>query len=340
MRRGPLVVFDAPDRGRNHRKMKAVRPGPRAGRAGGALAVLATAFAVTSLASAGVSQRPECYGERITVLGTSGDDSLAGTPRDDVIAGLGGADTIEAAAGDDIVCAGDGDDTISGGPGDDSISGDAGNDTVDGGSGNADEAFYVDAPGRIRANLPKGTVTGWGVDRLTAIEDITGSERADRLIGDDAENLLDGREGADVIRGGADDDLLDGDAGNDVLDGGPGFDVALFDFAPQTITADLGRRRAVGWGRDRLVSIEDLDGSKFGDVLIGNGAENIISGGGGNDLLVGAGGNDELEGEAGADTLEGGPGRDELNGGPGRDTLDGGPGNDVCKRGERLARCP
>jgi Ca2+-binding RTX toxin-like protein len=328
------------DRGRNDREMKAEGPGPSAVRVLGASFVLVIGLAVISLAAAHPAQQQLCYGERVTILGTMGADSLSGTAKDDVIAGLGGTDTITGAAGDDIVCGGDGDDSISGGPGNDSISGEGGDDSVDGGSGNADEAFYVDSPRRIRASLPTGRITGWGVDRVTAIEDVTGSELADRLLGDEAENLLDGRQGADLIRGAAGGDLLDGDAGNDNLQGGPGFDVALYDFAPQAINADLGRRRAGGWGRDRLLGIEDLDGSKFGDVLVGNSAENVISGGGGNDLLIGEKGDDELKGEGGADTLEGGPGRDELNGGRGRDTLDGGPGNDVCKRGERRMSCP
>jgi Ca2+-binding RTX toxin-like protein len=311
-----------------------------AARALGGSAVLLTTLVVSSLASAGHAQALECYGEKVTVTGTAEADVLRGTPRRDVILGLAGDDRILARGGDDIVCGDAGNDTLFGGPGDDSISGDAGNDAIDGGPGAADEAFYIDAPRGIRANLSTGRASGWGRDKLTGIEDLIGSKRRDRLTGDDAENLLDGRKGADALRGGPDGDLLDGDAGADLLAGGPGFDVVLYEFAPNAVNADLGLRRALGWGRDRLLSIEDLHGSRFGDVLIGDGDQNVISGHGGNDLVVGGDGDDELEGERGADTLEGGAGRDELRGGRGRDTLDGGPGPDDCRTGERVTRCP
>src|SRR5688500_11815825 len=91
----------------------------------GVLAALLCAVALAAPAAAEVLQRPECYGERATVVGTMAADTLMGTQRDDVIAGLAGGDTIQGGGGDDIVCAGDGDDSVSGGAGDDSISGEA-----------------------------------------------------------------------------------------------------------------------------------------------------------------------------------------------------------------------
>ena len=102
-------------------------------------------------------------------------------------------------------------------------------------------------------------------------------------------------------------------------------------FAPARITATLARGTGSGWGADRLVAIEDLEGSRFADRLTGNGRAN---------LLLGAAGDDVLLGLAGADFLKGEAGRDRLDGGPGRDRLDGGVGKDVCVAGEIVKRCP
>ena len=284
--------------------------------------------------------RLSCAGERATIVGSEGDDVLAGTARDDVIVGLEGDDTISGAGGDDLVCGDRGDDTLAGGAGDDGISGGDGDDTIEGGPGTEDAAIFLDAPRAIQASLARGTAGGWGTDLLSGIEDLVGSMRADRLTGNAGRNLLDGRAGNDRLRGGRGTDFLDGDAGADLLDGGLGLDMALYEFSPRAVRADLSRRRAAGWGRDRFGSIEDLRGSRFGDLLVGDRRGNLIAGNGGNDLVAGGGGNDDLRGERGADTIGGGPGRDRLAGGPGKDALDGGPGTDVCRAGELRMSCP
>jgi serralysin len=77
------------------------------------------------------------------------------------------------------------------------------------------------------------------------------------------------------------------------------------------------------------VVIENAQGDRGNDVLLGNAAANKLSGGEGNDTLMGRAGNDILEGAKGTDTLLGGDGNDSLNGGDGNDVLNGGAGNDV-----------
>jgi Ca2+-binding RTX toxin-like protein len=71
-----------------------------------------------------------------------------------------------------------------------------------------------------------------------------------------------------------------------------------------------------------LLSIENLEGSGYGDTLIGNEAANTF---------IGNAGNDELQGQAGADALMGGSGHDTLAGGTGVDQLTGGTGSDVFR---------
>ncbi|WP_439577096.1 M10 family metallopeptidase C-terminal domain-containing protein [Elioraea sp.] len=82
-------------------------------------------------------------------------------------------------------------------------------------------------------------------------------------------------------------------------------------------------------GYDTLANIENLIGSAFDDVLIGNDGPNTLWGGAGNDLLDGGAGRDVLYGGDGNDTLLGGAGNDVLVGGTGVDVLTGGAGKDV-----------
>jgi Ca2+-binding RTX toxin-like protein len=76
-----------------------------------------------------------CAGQRVTVVGTNGADSLSGTPAADVISSLGGNDKVRGLAGADVVCGGAGKDTLKGGPGKDKLLGQAGKDTLIGGAG-------------------------------------------------------------------------------------------------------------------------------------------------------------------------------------------------------------
>ena len=69
-------------------------------------------------------------------------------------------------------------------------------------------------------------------------------------------------------------------------------------------------------------------GTKYGDVLAGEGGNDRLYGKDGDDVLSGGPGNDRLYGDRGNDRLEGGEGRDRLNGGAGDDMLSGGPGHD------------
>jgi Ca2+-binding RTX toxin-like protein len=71
---------------------------------------------------------------------------------------------------------------------------------------------------------------------------------------------------------------------------------------------------------DELYDIENLQGSDYGDLLIGDHHVNKLEGFDGNDHLKGWGGNDYLLGGAGDDIIEGGAGGDAIDGGFGIDT--------------------
>lgn len=83
---------------------------------------------------------------------------------------------------------------------------------------------------------------------------------------------------------------------------------------------------------------EVMDGTAFGDRLVGRGGRDLLEGDGGPDCLEGGTGADVLDGGEGDDRLSGGAGNDRLygdagndrlEGGSGRDTLSGGPGDDL-----------
>lgn len=310
-------------------------------------AVLGVAFVASSV-QAGSSQSLTCLGKRATMTGTSGDDRISGTAKRDVIAAAEGNDVVDARGGRDIVCGGRGNDALTGGAGSDELSGGAGDDRLRGGAG-LDYAVYEDSPGGVRADLARGSATGWGTDAFQAMEALIGSRKSDTFRGSGRANYLAGLEGADDISAGAGNDYIDGGRGGDRLKGGDGFDTVDFFFSRQGVTANLASGNARGYGRDRISNVEDLDGSRFRDVLIGNASPNWIRGFGGDDTIFAGAGRDRAEGGSGDDRvrgglandrISGGPGRDRLWGGRGRDRLSGGVGRDRCTHGERLIGCP
>ena len=64
-----------------------------------------------------------------------------------------------------------------------------------------------------------------------------------------------------------------------------------------------------------LSQIENIDGSNFNDVLLGDTQHNRIRSGSGHDLVLGGRGNDHLDGGTGNDRLHGGEGNDGFEGG-------------------------
>ena len=134
----------------------------------------------------------------------------------------------------------------------------------------------------------------------TRVEHVTGGIYRDEFYGD---------HNANTLRGMANDDVLEGRGGGDTLDGGSGHDVAQYSGSSTGVTVDLTRSTQTTANNgdaagDRLISIEEVRGSRFDDVLRGTNSTSIA------EVLSGDNGNDILEGRAGADTLNGGHGFD------------------------------
>ena len=242
---------------------------------------------------------------------TSGDLLVGNADKNSLFGGLGN-DTLVGGAGADVLNGGDGTDTASY---------DAGNQSTEG----------------VTINLQTGGGTGGDAegDSFISIENLVGTNLADKLTGSTGANVMWGGDGNDQIDGGGGNDSLYGDAGDDTLknsgtgiqihyfDGGSGnntvtyegFDTAL----SLSLSSNSGNTNGNN-GTEIFVNIRNLIGGNKDDVLSGNELDNQLTGNGGNDSLYGLAGDDKLFGGDGDDVLDGGAGADILNGDAGMDT--------------------
>ncbi|WP_343718488.1 calcium-binding protein, partial [Inquilinus sp.] len=220
------------------------------------------------------------------LTGSAGNNILGGQSGNDILNGLGGADTLLGSYDDD---------TLNGGDGNDVLYGESGADHLDGGAG-IDTASYYNRPEAVVVDLAAGTGSGGEAegDTLTGIENVSGSQGSDTLSGDAGANALQGWNGNDVLRG---------RGGADHLDGGAGTDLASYWGEATAVTVNLATGTGSGGNAagDTYVSIENVNGSKAGDTLIGSGGANALNGYEGNDVIQGGAGKDTLTGGIGAD---------------------------------------
>ncbi len=223
----------------------------------------------------------------------------------------------------------EGNDTITDGIADAYIMPFGGNNTINGGDGYDTLDYFSAAPsvrssglgvyslsrlmGRqtsykgIDGSFITGTVkTATGTDKFTNIESLNGSQYDDRLIGNLADNEFTGSSGNDYI---------DGGGGIDTINYGNSQEGVLVNISRQSISINklnvyyiyndsirnskLSAQTAIdGWGnKDIVFNIENINGSDFSDVLIGNDLNNIIHGGWSDstwqyDNIIGKGGAD------------------------------------------------
>jgi Ca2+-binding RTX toxin-like protein len=230
--------------------------------------------------------------------GTDGVNVFYGRDGDDLLDGRGGDDKLYGENGNDTLIGGAGNDLLDGGAGDDLLIGGTGADTLIGGSG-IDTADYSASSAGVKVNLATGAGSGGDAegDTLSGIENVTGSDFNDVLTGD---------ANANVLHAGKGDDTLVGSGGGDTMDGGDGIDTADYSNSNAAVAVNL----ALGTGSggfaqgDKLISIENITGSDFNDVLTGDANANVLHAGKGDDLLVGSGGGDTMDGGDGIDTAD------------------------------------
>ena len=240
--------------------------------------------------------------------GSNSANEIRGTISDDEILGGGGNDTLIASTGNDLLNGESGSDTVDyafldtpitleragridkGESGTDQIEGIEtiiGNprqvNSIDGSENNGETSFKV--------RLDRGEFQELTVFDVPGLEDlnfdirnftnVTGTDRSDEIVGDNADNVFRGRRGDDFIRGSQGNDELRGGLGNDEIKGGSGNDT--------------------------------LFGGRNNDDLAGNEGNDRLKGGDGNDILKGGKGDDTLIGSGGADSFIFGSFRQEVD---------------------------
>lgn len=168
---------------------------------------------------------------------------------------------------------------------------------------------------------------------------IVGTEGPDRIELSGSRDVVVSLGGDDSIERAGDGDLVCAGEGDDWIrhaapgshiKGGAGKDWISYNGSGTTepVVIDLGADWYPGAPFPELISIENIAGSRYADLLIGDDKRNIIWGEGGADEIYGMGGNDKLVGTGSRETMYGGAGDDVLRGWGERDQLYGGPGND------------
>jgi Ca2+-binding RTX toxin-like protein len=225
-------------------------------------------------------------------------EAIDGTDFSDTM--TGGADRVE-------FWAGQGDDNLTGGSANDELQGGDGTDTIHGGNGN---------------------------DNIRGDEGGNFNQGNDQLFGDAGDDSFKGGAGNDLINGGADRDRVEYNlettfTGDDATHGvivnlsaAALVNVSVAGIALTTVAAGtaIDTRNYV----DTLVSIEEVQGTGYDDIIVSGNASGHFDGREGNDKITSGSGDDSIDGGAGNDTLIGGTGDNFYEGGAGLDSYTGG----------------
>ncbi len=179
-----------------------------------------------------------------------------------------------ADAGNNYFIGQEADDQMIAGEGTDLFFGGLGNDTV----------VYLNSNFGITVNLGDGTAqlirdfgldfTGQGYDgyargdQFISIENITGSNSRDIIVGDQYGNIFRGLDGSDSLFGQGGNDTLWGGEGNDILNGGSGNDTLVGGFGQNTLFGGTGEDifRLSHDGYDTITDYLRYD-DQYGDII-------------------------------------------------------------------------
>jgi hypothetical protein len=179
------------------------------------------------------------------------------------------------------------------------FTGGPGSDTIDGAGGD-DVAIYNSSPGPISVNMNLATEQvqndGWGFkDTLIDIQGIVGTAYDDTVSGGSDPNAY---------------FLFSPSGGKDIFFGGAGTNEIDYAHSPDSVVVRLsgwvGKTGLIpsgfigsaldGWGDiDLFTNVQNVEGSHYNDLIVGDE---------GNNVLDGRGGSDTIDGGAGIDTLE------------------------------------
>ncbi len=206
------------------------------------------------------------------VDGGAGADDLNGELGDDRLIGGDGGDNLEGGQGQDRLFGGAGDDVLAdfarGPDGDDVLAdfarGPDGDDVFDGGAGRDVLSFFTFG-GTAGVTLTLGAggaqsraFQGAEVDVVRGVEDVLGSDGADRLVGNDGANRLSGGGGNDRLEGRGGDDTVNSGGASVVLDGGAGDDSVVGGGGVNRLRGGAGADR-LSSSADTLAGVSDRD---------------------------------------------------------------------------------
>jgi Ca2+-binding RTX toxin-like protein len=205
-----------------------------------------------------------------------------------VVVGNALANDIIGTNGDDTIYGEGGNDRLKGGLGLDALHGGAGHDVLEAGGGPQGVFAYGEAGNDV----------------------LRGNTGDDNLIGGEGnDDLSGGGSGKDFLSAGPGDDWLVAGVNPDMIDGESGVDTVDFSGATEGLNIDLhiALKPIPGLGGyaqgDVISGVENVVGSDFADMLIGDAGDNLLYGGAEDDLLDGSDGADTMVGGAGDDTF-------------------------------------
>lgn len=290
-----------------------------------------------------------------TIVGTDNSDQMRKTNNQSA---TDQSESYRPEGGNDIVLAAGGDDIIFGSLGDDNYNGEGGSDTVN--YSESTSGVFVDLTNNRAFDDGQG-----GIDVITNVENVVGSELDDSIKGKSDNNVLTGLGGNDVLEGGAgndgyvfnlgdgEDTITDIDGLSDFIRLGPGISQADITFADAgdndleiTFAGSPGDKITI-IGQTDLASFTRVEKLIFDDgfeltlpfvplsSIVGTLGDDTLTGTGGDDVIFGLEGNDILNGLSGNDFLDGGTGNDEyvFNLGDGADIITDTGGTDFIRLG-------
>lgn len=202
-------------------------------------------------------------------IGGSGDDVIHGNSSDNIISGN---------EGNDVAYGYEGNDTFAYLSGLDSYDGGEGSDTLDfRGFGAGIWGSIAGGSVSTQSQTDRAIAGDTTLATFTNVENIIGTQFDDYLIGDDSANFF----------------FYSG--GQDTIVGGGGLDTIAFDFADEAVVVDLNDLIARSFSSAiwaMFTDIENIRGSRFNDILIGDAGSNVINGGEGDDWMAGGLGDD------------------------------------------------
>ena len=271
-----------------------------------------TAASAVTTATTALNVNAALVGNALNITGNSGANILTGTAYNDTLNGGAGNDTLNGGLGDD---------TLTGGTGIDTFNVTAGTDTITDLANGGAEIFNVSAGATVNvtvaaawtattATVNNGTANLFTNGYVVNLAAATGSYGFSLTNTSVTGTTLTGSAKADTLIGGIGNDTLNGGAGADTLIGGAGNDTYVIDNVGDTVTENLGE------GTDLLQvaittasgtytlsdNIENatltntvafnLTGNSLNNTLTGNAAANVLDGGAGADTMIGGAGND------------------------------------------------